>query len=301
MSSFTPTSTAAPSVFSNTTPQPRSASPLLRLSSANSNSLNSSLALNNRPGLGVRTSSRSSDFGRTQRDSSPISINRSSSATPTNSMSNQTVPKINRISSSPQSSNIASSPLATPLHAPQTLQTSQSVHATVGTPHRASPVGNTARMAQLESENIRLRGELSQLKNSNTPRKHGIMHDEAVRKDIQRTLTSMLLGKEYNLSKFRSMSDKLQLLRRAIELHDGDIITKVVLFMKQTLKETLFTRFIIQPEYSVAVDHYCAYLKQSGDVDTLIEVLQLLNRNDESVYLKYEQVLFENKNSPDNL
>ena len=79
------------------------------------------------------------------------------------------------------------------------------------------------------------------------------------------------LGKPYNLSQFRSLSDKMTLLDKAIRLSDGDIIIKVVLFIKQTLSWKLFCRYIINNK--VAVDHYCSYLRQAKDWDNLIEML----------------------------
>lgn len=112
----------------------------------------------------------------------------------------------------------------------------------------------------------------------------------------------MLLGLDFNISKFRSLSDKLQLLEKSIELGDGDIITTIVLFMKRTLTPEIFHRMILSQDmrtgkrkYNSAIDHYCAYLKQKGDIDTLEEVLSSLDRSDEQAFVKLEQVLHDNK------
>lgn len=41
----------------------------------------------------------------------------------------------------------------------------------------------------------------------------------------------------------------------------------------------------------VAVDHYCAYLREAGEIDELHETLSALGRTEEAAMLKYKQCL----------
>nr|XP_022329089.1 spermatogenesis-defective protein 39 homolog isoform X1 [Crassostrea virginica] len=103
------------------------------------------------------------------------------------------------------------------------------------------------------------------------------------------TIRKMILGEPYSLEVFRSKEEKLQLLDKAIQVHDGNAITAVVLFLRQTIKPSLFNLEL--QRRPVAVNHYLSYLRAHYDFKELGDVLGMLNRTEEAAILKYKQAI----------
>jgi len=167
--------------------------------------------------------------------------------------------------------------------------------------------------ARLQAENKQLREKLNHSNSQFIPasnpvqilKANDIAHDEKVTKQVEHIVKSMIFGQKPNLYEFRGLSDKLNLLDYAIKVGDGDVIVKIILFMKRTLNETTFQRYIFQRP--TATDHYCNYLRQTKDsgpnngpngqnIDELIETLNILNRSEEVAYTQLEKTLTLGKN-----
>ncbi|XP_048732192.1 spermatogenesis-defective protein 39 homolog isoform X2 [Ostrea edulis] len=103
------------------------------------------------------------------------------------------------------------------------------------------------------------------------------------------TIRRMMLGEPYSLEVFHSKEEKLQLLDKAIQVHDGNAITAVILFLRQTVKPSLFNLEL--QRRPVAVSHYVSYLRAHYDFKELGNVLGMLNRTEEAAILKYRQAI----------
>lgn len=99
----------------------------------------------------------------------------------------------------------------------------------------------------------------------------------------------LIRGRDVILSSYKSLNEKLALLDIAIEYHDGNAITAVVLFMKKTLKQSLFNRELCKRPQGA--NHYVCYLQQNGQINELIDVLTMLGRFEEAAVVKYKQVI----------
>uniref|UniRef100_A0A8C5FLU2 Spermatogenesis-defective protein 39 homolog n=1 Tax=Gadus morhua TaxID=8049 RepID=A0A8C5FLU2_GADMO len=78
----------------------------------------------------------------------------------------------------------------------------------------------------------------------------------------QETILKMQQGKVVSLERFQSLQDKMLLLDKAVDGHDGNIITAVeVLFRELVGRET-------------ALRHYIHYLKESGEQKVLLDLFR---------------------------
>uniref|UniRef100_A0A8B9HQ52 Spermatogenesis-defective protein 39 homolog n=1 Tax=Astyanax mexicanus TaxID=7994 RepID=A0A8B9HQ52_ASTMX len=85
----------------------------------------------------------------------------------------------------------------------------------------------------------------------------------------EETVRRMRKGRAYSLERFRSLQDKLLLLDEAVSLHDGNVITAVLIYLKRSLsKEILFRELMVR---EVALRHYVHYLKEMGEQKLLIK------------------------------
>ncbi|XP_069772151.1 spermatogenesis-defective protein 39 homolog isoform X2 [Narcine bancroftii] len=105
----------------------------------------------------------------------------------------------------------------------------------------------------------------------------------------QETVRQMQKGRIYSLEKFRSLKDKLLLVDEAVQTHDGNVITAVLIFLKKTLsKEILFREL----EYrQTALQQFVHYLKETGEQKLLMEMLRALGRTEEAALLYYKEHL----------
>ncbi|XP_053529298.1 spermatogenesis-defective protein 39 homolog isoform X2 [Artibeus jamaicensis] len=92
-----------------------------------------------------------------------------------------------------------------------------------------------------------------------------------------------------SLERFRSLQDKLQLLEEAVTVHDGNVITAVLIFLKRTLsKEILFRELEVR---QVALRHLIHFLKEIGDQKLLLDLFRFLDRTEELALSQYREHL----------
>uniref|UniRef100_A0A8C8VZF9 Spermatogenesis-defective protein 39 homolog n=1 Tax=Peromyscus maniculatus bairdii TaxID=230844 RepID=A0A8C8VZF9_PERMB len=92
-----------------------------------------------------------------------------------------------------------------------------------------------------------------------------------------------------SLERFRSLQDKLQLLEEAVSMHDGNVITAVLIFLKRTLsKEILFRELEVR---QVALRHLIHFLKEIGDQKLLLDLFRFLDRTEELALTHYREHL----------
>ncbi|XP_036062110.1 spermatogenesis-defective protein 39 homolog isoform X2 [Onychomys torridus] len=83
--------------------------------------------------------------------------------------------------------------------------------------------------------------------------------------------------------------DKLQLLEEAVSMHDGNVITAVLIFLKRTLsKEILFRELEVR---QVALRHLIHFLKEIGDQKLLLDLFRFLDRTEELALTHYREHL----------
>ncbi|GJQ66847.1 putative peptidyl-lysine hydroxylation [Trypoxylus dichotomus] len=93
----------------------------------------------------------------------------------------------------------------------------------------------------------------------------------------EETIKKLFLGLPCLLDNFRSLEQKIDLLQKAVETADGNIILKVVLFLEKTLKQSLL--HIHLPKYKLALVHYCNYLVQENKLQELNYLYMAIGNN----------------------
>ncbi|XP_043372193.1 spermatogenesis-defective protein 39 homolog isoform X4 [Dermochelys coriacea] len=103
------------------------------------------------------------------------------------------------------------------------------------------------------------------------------------------TVRRMQRGKICSLERFRSLQEKLMLLDEAVAVHDGNIITAILIFLKRTLKrEILFQELEVR---QVALRHLIHFLKETGEQKLLLDLLRFLDRTEEFALSQYREHL----------
>ncbi|XP_032261578.1 spermatogenesis-defective protein 39 homolog isoform X5 [Phoca vitulina] len=103
------------------------------------------------------------------------------------------------------------------------------------------------------------------------------------------TVWRLRKGKVCSLERFRSLQDKLRLLEEAVSVHDGNVITAVLIFLKRTLsKEILFRELEVR---QVALRHLIHFLKEIGDQKLLLDLFRFLDRTEELALSHYREHL----------
>uniref|UniRef100_A0A4W5P4Q7 Spermatogenesis-defective protein 39 homolog n=1 Tax=Hucho hucho TaxID=62062 RepID=A0A4W5P4Q7_9TELE len=93
----------------------------------------------------------------------------------------------------------------------------------------------------------------------------------------------------YSLEKFRSLQDKLLLLDEAVNAHDGNVITAVLIYLKKSLsKENLFRELITR---EIALRHYIHFLKEIEEQKLLVELFKSLDRTEDMALMQYRDHL----------
>ena len=78
---------------------------------------------------------------------------------------------------------------------------------------------------------------------------------------------------------FTSRKEKFDLLDQAIARHDGNAITRIIIWLKDTLKrDPNLMKDLMSPDRAVGMNHYICYLKEMKEYDELSELLISLNR-----------------------
>ncbi|XP_056409166.1 spermatogenesis-defective protein 39 homolog [Hyla sarda] len=89
---------------------------------------------------------------------------------------------------------------------------------------------------------------------------------------IEESVRRMQRGKMCSMERFRSLKDKLQLLDEAVRLHDGNVITAVLIFLKRTLRSDILFRELKTRQ--VALRHFIHFLKETSEQQQLMELLR---------------------------
>lgn len=92
-----------------------------------------------------------------------------------------------------------------------------------------------------------------------------------------------------NLSIFRSKEQKLELLDYALLTGNSVAITKTILFLRQTLKSSIF--FFEITRRPVAADHYLIYLRNTEQIDAMLDALTMLGRNEDAAFAMYSRTV----------
>ncbi|KAJ6222958.1 hypothetical protein RDWZM_001503 [Blomia tropicalis] len=92
-----------------------------------------------------------------------------------------------------------------------------------------------------------------------------------------------------NLSVFCGKEQKLELLDYALLTGNSYVITKIILFLQETLKPSIFHHEISRR--SVASDHYLIYLRNSEQLDKLYDTLILLGRHEEAAFAMFSRAI----------
>ncbi|XP_019334414.1 spermatogenesis-defective protein 39 homolog isoform X2 [Alligator mississippiensis] len=103
------------------------------------------------------------------------------------------------------------------------------------------------------------------------------------------TVRRMQRGKVCSLERFRSLQEKLMLLDEAVAVHDGNVITAVLIFLKRTLKkEILFRELEVR---QVALRHLIHFLRESEEQKLLLDLFRFLDRTEEVALSQYREHL----------
>ncbi|KAM6463465.1 spermatogenesis-defective protein 39 homolog isoform 3-T5 [Liasis olivaceus] len=103
------------------------------------------------------------------------------------------------------------------------------------------------------------------------------------------TVRRLQRGKVCSLERFHSLQDKLLLLDEAVALHDGNVITAILIFLKRTLKKEILFRELEMRQ--VALRHLIHFLKETGDQKLLLDLLRFLDRTEEVALTQYREHL----------
>uniref|UniRef100_A0A667XSL1 Spermatogenesis-defective protein 39 homolog n=1 Tax=Myripristis murdjan TaxID=586833 RepID=A0A667XSL1_9TELE len=105
----------------------------------------------------------------------------------------------------------------------------------------------------------------------------------------EETVHRMQQGKAVSLEKFRSLQEKLLLLDEAVGVHDGNVITAVLIYLKKSLsKEVLFREL---ESRQTALRHFIHYLTESKEQRLLLELYRALGRTEDEALLQYKEHL----------
>ncbi|GFT59437.1 spermatogenesis-defective protein 39-like protein [Trichonephila clavipes] len=107
--------------------------------------------------------------------------------------------------------------------------------------------------------------------------------------NAEQTIRNIVLGLDYSLKPFKGKDEKFDLLNAAVQSHDGNAILTVVMFLKNTLKRSIFQREISL--YPDAINMYLSYLYEDHEVDELSNMLLLLNKPEDAAMLKYDAAI----------
>ncbi|CRL02263.1 CLUMA_CG015191, isoform A [Clunio marinus] len=100
------------------------------------------------------------------------------------------------------------------------------------------------------------------------------------------TINKLLLGKPCSLSIYKSLNEKEDLLDKAILCGNGDAILRIVLFLKNSLKTSLFNQIL--ETRPIAVDHYVNYLNTTMRIGEASEILKIMGRNQEAAMIQFK-------------
>ncbi|CAM1309729.1 VIPAS39 (predicted) [Pycnogonum litorale] len=101
---------------------------------------------------------------------------------------------------------------------------------------------------------------------------------------ISSTISSIVRGDLYMLELYKSKELKLSLLDAAIKSGDGNAIVAAVLYLRRTLKQSMFNAEI--KTRPVAISHHVNYLRNHCDFNDLSDFLVMLGKSEEAAMVK---------------
>ncbi|CAH2328469.1 spermatogenesis-defective 39 homolog [Pelobates cultripes] len=106
---------------------------------------------------------------------------------------------------------------------------------------------------------------------------------------IEDTVRRLQKGKSCSMERFRALKEKLQLLDEAVGLHDGNVITAVLIFLKKTLNSEVLFRELERRQ--VALRHFIHFLRETEEQQLLMDLFRFLDRAEELAICKYREHL----------
>ncbi|XP_050520218.1 spermatogenesis-defective protein 39 homolog isoform X2 [Daktulosphaira vitifoliae] len=103
---------------------------------------------------------------------------------------------------------------------------------------------------------------------------------------IKSTIEQIMNAQPYSLENYRSLEEKKTLLIEALDTDDGNTILTVVIFLCNTLKRSIFQRFL--RENPVAATHYLNYLFSKQLIEDLVDTLQMLGRTRDAMMMQFK-------------
>ncbi|VDO18576.1 unnamed protein product [Heligmosomoides polygyrus] len=125
--------------------------------------------------------------------------------------------------------------------------------------------------------------------NSSAAASKAVRHDRYRAPDVREAVRRLLKGDPVSLEWYRSKEEKAQLLDAAIDIVDSNVILAVVLFLKNTLMDSLFRDLLLRR--SQAAEEYIAYLKVTRDHEELTTTLFALGRNADAAMVEFSAAL----------
>ncbi|XP_043654785.1 vacuolar protein sorting-associated protein 16B [Drosophila teissieri] len=107
--------------------------------------------------------------------------------------------------------------------------------------------------------------------------------------NLEATAQKLLQGKTAPLEMFKSLQEKQQLMDTLMAQGGGHAVITVLLFLRRTLNTTQFHGIL--RERPKALEQYLSYLRESGDLASHIELLQLFGRHQEAALKQFEAAL----------
>ncbi|XP_067944507.1 spermatogenesis-defective protein 39 homolog [Watersipora subatra] len=101
---------------------------------------------------------------------------------------------------------------------------------------------------------------------------------------VEETIKRMLCGKPYILESYKSLKDKKALLSSALAKHDGNTINAVILFLKQTLNQSLFQSTLLEVG---GAEQYVSYLKQTDGVEEAEDIVSMIGKSEDAAMTRY--------------
>ena len=112
------------------------------------------------------------------------------------------------------------------------------------------------------------------------------LHESQYCPPVAITVNKLLLGKPCSLAIYKSLKEKQDLLDAVISCGNGDAILQVTMFLKNSLKPSLF--YQILKTRPTAADHYIDYLNTIMKVGEASEILIMMGRHQEAAILQFK-------------
>ncbi|XP_032231501.2 spermatogenesis-defective protein 39 homolog [Nematostella vectensis] len=106
---------------------------------------------------------------------------------------------------------------------------------------------------------------------------------------VAESIKRIIRGEPYSLELYKSLKEKVELLDVAVKMHDGNAIIAVILFLKKTVKSSIFLNEVSKRPKAVA--HLSKYLKDHYDFDELARLYRITGNHEEAALLKLNQIM----------